>query len=73
MGIKRNIGWLDFAIRVCVSLVMIYFGFINESLVNDEIARLMLGIFGCLSLLIAIVGFCPVYVLTGFNTCKHKH
>ena len=73
MKIQRNIGWLDFAIRICVSLIMIYVGFINETLIDDETARMMLGIFGCLSLVIAIIGFCPVYTLTGFNTCKRKH
>ncbi len=72
MRIKRNIGWLDLGIRLCISLVMIYLGFIDETLIDDQVARLMLGIFGCLSLLIAIIGFCPFYVLIGRNTHQHK-
>jgi len=72
MAIKRNIGFIDFGIRLCVSLIMLYFGFINESLINDQVARLTLGIFGGLSLLIAAVGFCPFYLLIGYTSCPQK-
>jgi len=73
MAIKRNIGRRDLGIRLCISLILIYFGFINETLIDDQIARLMLGIFGSISLLIAIIGFCPFYPLIGYNsTCQHK-
>ncbi len=74
MAIKRNIGRRDLGIRLCISLILIYFGFINETLIDDQIARLMLGIFGSISLLIAIIGFCPFYPLIGFNSaCERKN
>ena len=72
MGIKRNIGLVDMLIRLSVSLVMIYFGFIDENLINDQVARLILGIFGCLSLLVAIVGYCPLYSLIGYTSNSSK-
>jgi len=72
MGIKRNIGLLDMLIRLSISLVMIYFGFIDENLINDQVARLILGIFGCLSLLVVLLGYCPFYSLIGFNSSKSK-
>ncbi len=74
MTIKRNIGRRDLGIRLCISLVLIYFAFINESLIDDQIARLILGVFGSISLLIAIIGFCPFYPLIGYNsTCRRKN
>lgn len=73
MGIKQNIGMLDMLVRLVVSLLMIYFGFIDESVIDDQVARLILGIFGSLSLLVAIVRNCPFYSLIGFNSsCKAK-
>jgi len=74
MAIKRNIGRRDLGIRLCISLILIYFGFINETLIDDQIARLILGIFGSISLLIASIGFCPFYPLIGYSsTCQRKN
>ncbi len=72
MGTMRNIGRLDMLIRIVLSLVMIYFGFIND-LIEDNIARIMLGVIGVTSLFIALIGICPFYILIGYNTRKHKH
>lgn len=73
MGTKRNIGWVDMLFRIILSLIMIYFGFIDNSVIDDEVARMMLGIIGSISMLIALIGICPFYLLIGYNTCKHKH
>ncbi len=74
MGIKRNIGWLDMFIRLAISLLMIYFGFVDKNLIDDQVARLILGVFGSLSLLVALVRNCPFYSLIGYNSsCKPKN
>ncbi len=72
MRIKRNIGLVDALIRTSISLVMLYLGFIDETVIRDETARLMLGTIGCLSLLVAIIGNCPFYTLIGFSSCKQN-
>lgn len=72
MTVKQNIGGFDRILRIGISLVMVYFGFINESIITDEVAGSILGIFGLASLLVAVIGVCPLYSVIEFNTCNSK-
>lgn len=70
--VARNMGSADRILRVGISLVMIYFGFFSNYFVTDQIAGLILGGIGIGLLLVAIVGYCPMYKQVGFSTytCK---
>ncbi|MDH5611741.1 MAG: DUF2892 domain-containing protein [Gammaproteobacteria bacterium] len=66
--ISKNIGRVDQLIRLSISLSMIYFGFINLGLIDDEFSATLIGIFGSLNLIVALVQFCPLYAAVGINT-----
>ncbi|MEK6477870.1 DUF2892 domain-containing protein [Catalinimonas sp. 4WD22] len=66
---KRNMGISDRAIRVIVALlivVLIYSGTLSGAW------AIVLGAVGGIFVLTSIMGFCPLYVLFGVNTCPAK-
>jgi Inner membrane protein YgaP-like, transmembrane domain len=73
MTIKRNVGLPDKFLRLGAGLVMVYFGFIDETAIPDQVAAMSLGIFGSIFLLTAIFSFCPLYNLIGISTCTDKN
>jgi len=72
MTIKKNVGLADRILRLGAGLVMIYFGFINNIFITDQIASLLLGILGAIFFLTAVFSMCPFYNLIGLNTCSIK-
>ena len=74
MAIKKNVGLADRILRLGAGLMMIYFGFINATIIPDQIAALLLGLLGVIFLLTAVFSVCPFYNVIGINTCSdHKH
>lgn len=71
MKIKQNLGTLDRILRIGGSCFMIYLGFFEHSIVTDELAEIILGVFGSGILISALIGNCPLYEVIGINTCKH--
>lgn len=69
---ERNMGKFDRVLRAGVSFLMIHYGFFSDYLFSDAVARLALGSVGVLHLILVISGFCPLYVLAGFNTAVQK-
>ena len=74
MNVKkyRNVGGIDRVIRVITALVLIYFGFINTALIGQALLATLIGIFGIVNILAAIIGICPVYAIAGINTCPAR-
>ena len=70
MKINNNMSGLDRIIRVFLSGVCIYIGFVDKSLINDPLLDTLVGVFGVFNLLVIAVGVCPVYYLAGINTAK---
>lgn len=70
---KRNVGRLDQILRVGISLVLIYIGFIDKEFITDPLSSSIIGIVGVLSLVVALLRFCPLYVVTGISTCNRKN
>ncbi len=71
--LKKNTSSLDRIARIAIAAICIYLGFIDTSIVGDQLLALALGVFGVINLFVAFSGFCPVYSLAGINTCKiHK-
>ena len=65
----KNVGRLDQLLRIGISLGLIYVGFINEEIITDVLSSYVIGAIGILNLIVALVGFCPLYVVAGINTC----
>jgi hypothetical protein len=70
MKISKNLGLLDRTLRVIASSIIIYFGFFDNSLIADPFVGNAVGLFGVANLVVALVGFCPLYTLFSFSTCK---
>lgn len=68
MGIKMNMCGLDRSVRVVLSLLLIYVGFINTQFISNEIINYLIGGFGVLNLVSAMAGFCPVYFMAHIST-----
>ena len=70
MGINKNVGTADRVLRLGTSAMMIYFGFFNDELVADSLAAMLLGGFGIIILVTAVISMCPLYNIIGLNTCS---
>jgi len=73
LALTKNIGRIDQLIRLGISLSMIYFGFFDLSLIQDEFSATIVGIFGSMNLIVALIQFCPLYAVVGINShCKSR-
>ena len=68
MSVKKNVGTADRILRLGASLLMIYFGFYEGKLISDQLAAILLGSFGVIIFITAIISMCPLYNLIGVNT-----
>lgn len=66
----RNMHRVDQMVRIILGLGLVYFGFIDHSIINDRLYGAFLGVFGIMNLIAGVMGICPVYVMAGFSTCK---
>ena len=73
MKLEKNVGMADRILRFGVSTFMIYLAFFDNSLIQDQLAAIVLGVFGIIIMLSAIVGACPLYGLVGFNSAADEH
>jgi len=69
---KSNLGMIDRLLRGGIGLAAMYFGFYSTYLITDKVAALVFGAMGTMSLIVAIVGYCPGYALIGFSTLKQE-
>lgn len=64
---SKNVGTVDRAVRVIIGLTLIAyaipFGF-------RETGWNWVGWIGFIPLITAIIGFCPLYSVTGISTCR---
>lgn len=72
MKFERNIGTLDRVLRIGISAAMVYFGFFTNYLITDHLAGIALGVFGVANMVVALVGYCPLYRLIGFSTAARS-
>lgn len=66
---KKNMGTTDRAIRVLVAIIIAVLYFTN--VISGTLA-IVLGIIAAVFLLTSFIGFCPLYLPLGINTCKKK-
>jgi len=70
--VRKNMGQIDRLIRVVTGLVMMYLGFIDQSIIDDLTINLIVGVFGIISIAFAYIAFCPIYTLGNVSTAKKK-
>lgn len=72
MGLQwqPNVGRFDQILRIGIGLLLIWIGFVDETLIADRTIASLVGIFGVLNLVAALVRVCPVYTIAGINTDK---
>ena len=70
MGIRltRNVGRFDQILRIGIGLLLMWIGFVDDGLIEDAVIRSVVGLFGLLNLIAAMIRVCPVYSAAGINT-----
>ena len=70
MGVRwqPNVGRLDQVLRIGIGLVLVWIGFFDTSLIDDRLIAGLVGVFGLLNILAAVLRVCPFYNLAGINT-----
>ena len=66
---KTNMGGIDRIVRLIIALIIGYLYYAGQISGTLGIALL---VFAAVFILTSLVGFCPLYTLFGFNTCKKK-
>lgn len=72
MKIRKNTGGIDRTIRLIAGAVLIAAGLAWRGGLQGRSEGLLLAGIGAFVLLIAAVGFCPLYVPFGFSTRKRR-
>lgn len=65
---QPNVGRFDQILRIGIGAVLIWAGFVDTSLIGDRLIAALVGVFGLLNLIAALVRVCPVYTVAGINT-----
>lgn len=68
MAFQRNLHYIDITIRLILGITLIYIGFLDTSIVANGIIRILLGVFGIVNIIAALMRYCPVYKLAGLST-----
>lgn len=70
MRFDSNMHLVDRILRAGLGAVLIYIGFIDGTLIANQLVAMLIGIFGVVNLISSAAGHCPVYRLAGFRTDK---
>lgn len=70
MGLRwqANVGRFDQILRIGIGALLIWVGFVDTDVIGDRLIATLVGLFGALNLIAALLRVCPVYTLTGINT-----
>ena len=60
---QKNVGKLDRIVRVLVGLAIVWAGIYFKSL---------FGLIGIIPIITAVIGWCPLYIPFGINSCKKE-
>ena len=66
---KTNMGGIDRIVRLIIALIIGYLYYAGQ--ISGTLGIVLL-VFAAVFFLTSLVGFCPLYTLFGFNTCKKK-
>lgn len=65
---QPNVGRFDQILRIGIGAVLIWAGFVDTSLIGDRLIAALVGVFGLLNLIAALIRVCPVYTVAGIDT-----
>jgi hypothetical protein len=68
-----NVGTLDRILRFGIGAVFVYLGFFDRTFINDQLASILLGVFGVVFIVVASFAYCPFYSLIDFSTVREKN
>jgi len=68
----KNIGRFDQILRLGISFGLVYIGLIDKEFIQDPLSSYIIGTVGVINVVIALVRFCPLYVVTGINTSSQS-
>ncbi|MCB0456408.1 MAG: DUF2892 domain-containing protein [Flavobacteriaceae bacterium] len=69
MNLKKNMGTWDRAIRFVIAITILILYFTN--IISGTLAVVLL-LFAVATSFTGITGYCPLYPIFGWNTCKIK-
>lgn len=67
MQIKKNMGIVDRAVRLLLAAVVAVLYFSGNL---TGLAAIILGLLAVIFVITSFIGFCPLYLPLGLNTCK---
>jgi len=70
--IKRNLHNLDRLVRVVIGIGCVYVGFVDTSIISNNVVSMLVGAFGVVNIIAAAFSHCPIYNLAGLSTCPIK-
>jgi hypothetical protein len=68
LKLKRNMGATDRAARTLVGITLLTVGPLTNLVPTDMMSNILMGIVATLALGSAALGYCFLYVVTGFDT-----
>lgn len=72
MALKRNLHNIDIVVRIIIGIALIYVGFIDTSYIANNTIRILLGVFGAINIVAALMKSCPIYAIAGISTFRGK-
>lgn len=66
--LKRNLHNIDRITRIILGIGLVYLGFIDRTYIGNDLAALLLGVFGVINIGAALVSHCPIYNMAGIST-----
>lgn len=72
LKIKTNMGVIDRAIRFTIGGTLLLVGPLTDLISTDTFSNVLLSCMAVISISSAVLSYCALYDLTGFNTCARK-
>jgi len=72
MSLRRNMCAVDRLFRMALGVALIYVGFIDTSLISSQLVNFLLGCFGLVNIVSALLAHCPLYALANLSTYREK-
>ncbi|VAW60121.1 hypothetical protein MNBD_GAMMA08-1924 [hydrothermal vent metagenome] len=69
---KKNIGRIDQILRTGISIGLIYISLIDKAFIRDDFSSYIIGALGIISLVIALIQYCPLYAFANINTRTYE-
>ena len=69
---KLNLSPTDRTLRVLIGGILVYLGFFEQTIISNDVLRILLGLFGAINIAAALYGVCPIYKLANLSTYKQR-